>query len=96
MDTRRLRVVPHAIQQDGFADSSKPYHEYTFAGEEAARPLDGNADRFAKFVTTGKLRWLSSCAWGERILYWIHGQIIDSLVKLSFMHKFTQNAYVHS
>jgi hypothetical protein len=66
-------VIPHPVEQDGFANSPESDHQDAFGRQAATNALEGDTNPFPQFVAARQFRRLGACARGKGIRYRIHG-----------------------
>jgi hypothetical protein len=67
-----LRVLPHAIQENGLPDAAQSDEEHTLCGPAQPNALEGDVDGLAEGVAAGQLGRWGSGSWCEGIVDSIH------------------------
>src|SRR5205823_4005673 len=82
LDAHCLRVIPHAVEQDGLADTAETNHQDALCGSLETRPLNGDADSLEELIAPGQLRRRRAGPRCERVANRVHGPIIAKLANL--------------
>ena len=72
VDAGRLRIVTHAVEEHGLADTPQADHEHALGCTASAHTGDGDADGVEQLVATGQLRRGCPRPWGERVRRRVH------------------------